>query len=364
MRANLTKQDWETYQKKELATFEPTFARLGLSLDAVQLHTGGERYLMSGKKLVLTGTRGDGKRVVVKASSDPDGRAEIRYEKQARDVLQTLAFASETLLSPSELHFEDIPNGTVLITAFIEQKSVFIDRPTSEQFFLALRALEAQEGFHATTYEHGKHIKGVFPIIQSTDYLKEFDEFASNIHEANKNDAPRIELLKRARAFLSDNTIVIDRYAPYLSHTDLAPHNMRVSDRGIYLLDYASFHFGNKYEGWARFLNYMLVHNPELEELLAKYVRTNRGADEYLSLRLMRVYKTGFLLAYYAKSLSRTTGDLRTLTEARVALWTGVLAALLDDISLPKEVITAYTNTRNTLRSKEETARQREFDIV
>ena len=364
MRANLTKHDWEKYQTHELAAFEEVFTRLGLVLDTIQLHTGGERYLMSGRKLVLTGTQEkDGERVVVKASTDSEGRIEIRHEKEARDLLQTLSFAKDVLLSPKELYFEDTAHHTILVTAFVQQSDVFAARPLREQFFLALRVLEAQEGFHATTYGHEKRIKNVFPILQSRDYLSEFDGFIKNVHaEIHKKEFDT--LLDQARAFLAEHTIVIDRYAPYLSHTDLAPHNMRVSDHGIFLLDYASFHFGNKYEGWARFLNYMLLHNQELEALLTEHVRKNRGPDEYLSLRLMRVYKIGFLLAYYAKALSQTTGNLHTLTAARIAFWTGVLESFLSDIPLSHDIIATYARTRDSLRSEEEIARQREFAIA
>lgn len=364
MRANLSQEEWGAYQEEELTGFAPTFNRLGILLDKKQLHTGGERYLMSGKKLVLTGTREkDGKRIVAKASSDQEGRAEIRYEKEAHDLLQTLAFANDVLLSPEELYFEDGARNTLLVTGFIEQPKVFIARPITEQFFLALRVLEAQEGFHATTYAHEKRVKNVFPVLQSGDYRKGFEKFVKSIRENRSSDAALDTLLEHAKSFLAEHTVVIDRYAPYLAHTDLAPHNMRVSDHGIYLLDYASFHFGNKYEGWARFLNYMLVHNPELEKILSEYVRKNRGEDEYLSLRLMRVYKIGFLLDYYTRALSRTTGDLHTLIEARITLWTSALSAMLEDTPLSAKVVEAYTSARNRLRSAEEVARQKESSL-
>lgn len=365
MRANVTKEEWDRYQEQELARFEPIFIRLGITPDVKQPHVGGERYLMSGKKLVLTGTQSaDGKRVVMKISSDPEGRAEIQYEQNAHDLLQGLAFANDTLLSPEEIFFEDTGHSTILVTAFIEQLSVFFARPLQEQFFLALRALEAQEGFHAATHEHEKLVRHVFPIFRSSKYIGEFGEFAEAIEKNRPNDTQLHALLKQSLAFLYANMDTIDRYAPYLTHTDLAPHNMRVSDHGIFLLDYASFHFGNKYEGWARFLNYMLIHNPELERMLADHVRNNRGTDEYLSLRLMRAYKIGFLLEYYTRSLAHTTGDLCTLTEARIAFWTDALEAVLADTPLAQSVVDAYTQTRNALRTKEETTRQKEFNLV
>ena len=130
------------------------------------------------------------------------------------------------------------------------------------------------------------------------------------------------------------------------------------------MLDCSSVYFGNKYEGWARFLNYMLIHNPELEKLLVAYIRDNRGKDEYLSLRLMRVYKVGELLEYYARSLPKTSDNLHVLTNVRLQFWRRVMEALLRDVPLKKEVVDQYIATRDTLRSFEEKERQREFAIA
>ena len=56
--------------QRELAGARPMLEQLGFILDTTQVHTGGERYLMSGHKLVLTGRRtSDNKRVVIKVSS-------------------------------------------------------------------------------------------------------------------------------------------------------------------------------------------------------------------------------------------------------------------------------------------------------
>ncbi len=370
MRANVTKDiltevAWDAYQAAEHTVFAPRLEKIGIILDSIQPHTSGERYLMSGKKLVLIGTRAaDGARAVVKVSSDQNGRTDIRYEKEAHDLLKTLAFAHETLLVPKEIHYEDTHEGTVLVTAFIEQPNVFFARPLSEQFFLALRALEAQEGFHATTYEHEKDVKRVFPIVRSLDYLETLVHSIEKITSIVPSDTHLREYLKSVKVLFYEHAETIDRYTPYLTHTDMAPHNMRVTNQGIFLLDPAAFHFGNKYESWARFINYMMVHNPELSELLARYVRNNRNEDEYLALRLMRLYKIVFLLEFYAESLSRTNGELHELTKIRIAFWTDALEAVLADKPLAQETVTAYKNIRNRLRSPEETARQKEFNQI
>lgn len=130
------------------------------------------------------------------------------------------------------------------------------------------------------------------------------------------------------------------------------------------MLDCSSVYFSNKYEGWARFLNYMIIHNPDLEKLLVRYIIENRGEKEYLSLRLMRVLKIGELLEYYARSFNKTMGDLHTLTEIRIQFWHKALVSLLDDKPLSGEIRDDYITKRNALRSPEEKERQREFAVV
>ena len=83
---------------------------------------------------------------------------------------------------------------------------------------------------------------------------------------------------------MEEHRTVIERYSGFLTHNDFVPHNLRVSGKEVYLLDYSSMLFGNKYESWARFLNFMIHHNRPLELALANYVRTNRGEEEYLEL--------------------------------------------------------------------------------
>ena len=55
---------------------------------------------------------------------------------------------------------------------------------------------------------------------------------------------------------------------------------------------------------------------------------------------------------------------LRMLTEARIAFWTDALDAILRDAPVARDVVDSYTRIRNALRSKEETARQKEFNVV
>jgi hypothetical protein len=352
----------------EISTISSLLKPIGFSLDKHQPYTSGERYLMSGGKLVLAGVQdASGTKVIIKASNTKDGKHEIESEKKSRDLMRSLSFADKKIMIPEELYYGIRGEYVFLIMRFIPQEKVFVAHTIEEQFFIALSAFEAQESFHATTYEHLKAVKEVFPVLSSIEYLKDFKRLKEAIAHLYPDEALQKILLK-AEDFLVENEVTIDRHANYLTHTDFVPHNFRLAEHTLYMLDcvpnYATIHFGNKYEGWARFINYMMIHNPKLERLLSDYVRTARGEDEYLSLRLMRAYKVAFLLEFYARSLAKTTGDLHALTLARLAYWREALIAILEDRPLSNEVREHYIATRDALRSAEEKERQREFNVV
>ncbi len=126
----------------------------------------------------------------------------------------------------------------------------------------------------------------------------------------------------------------------------------------LYLLDFSSLRFGNKHESWARFLNFMALYNPALENLLITYVEQNRSSEERESLQLMRLFRLGELVAYYANTLEKSSGDLFTLNQARIAFWTDVLIAELHNTRVDATVRTAYTQRRDALRSNSEKVRQ------
>lgn len=349
---------------------------LGFTLDARQPYVSGERFLMAGNKLVLAGTKTDQKsgtitRVIIKTSSNPFGKKEIESEKKARDLMRTLVFANNKILIPEEIYYGKKDEYIFLITRFIPQEKVFVAHTIEEQFFIALSAFESQESFHATTFEHIRAIKDVFPVLHSTEYIREFARLKESIlkNYASEPLANSLrETLEKAETFLKQNSTTIDRHANYLTHTDFVPHNFRLDGHSLFMLDcvpnYSTIHFGNKYEGWARFLNFMMIHSPELDKLLSKYIKDTRGENEYLSLRLMRVYKITFLLDFYARSLTKTTGDLHTLTLTRVEYWQEALRATLEDRPLSKEITDQYKKTRDSLRSEEEKNRQKEFNAV
>lgn len=364
------KQRWEEYRERELAQVRGLLKNLGFELDEAQVHIGGERYLMMGNrdvggggyKLVLNGKRlSDGKRVIIKFSSDPDGIREMESEHRARHLITNLDFAYHVFSAPQEILYSRTSAYAISIVECIEQEHTFLGRPIEEQFALALRAFKTQEGVHATTYAHAKKIRSALGLLNAGEYLRMFSAFKDTATTHAPNNSELGKALSKAQELLKQNKETVEQYCGFLTHADFVPHNLRVADNQIYLLDYASIHFGNKHESWARFLNFMMLHNPPIEQALIQYVRDNRAPEEYLSLRLMRVYKLGFLLQFYASVLNKTSGSTHTLAQERISFWTKALESILDDTPLPEKVISDYQKVRDSLRSEEEKHRQKEL---
>lgn len=360
------KEKWDAYKEAELAALRPVLARHRLTLEEEQPHIAGERYLMqavtteSGRKLILLARTEDQMRVVIKATRDAGGARELRRERSSRSLIRKIRFAYEVFHTPEETAFFSEDGFTVSIQRFIDQASPFLDRPLKEQFALALSAFKAQEGAHATTYAHLRDIQKRFETMDSADYLMSFAEFTLRT-SAELGNADLKTLLLEAGAFLEEGRGTIEQYTGFLTHTDFVPHNFRVVGSDIYLLDHSSIRFGNKHEGWARFLNFMALHNPELEQALTDYVRLNRSPEELHSLTLMRVYRLGEIIWYYTRTLSKSTGDLQTLNRARISFWARMLDAVLNGERLRDEELLAYRALRDRLRSEDEKRRQRDL---
>ncbi len=350
MHAKDPKQTWEEYRAEELAAIAPLLERLGFTLDERQKHLGGERYLMravtttSGQKLILTGRRAsDGMRVVIKATRDTAGAAELQHERVCRRILQEINFAYDTFHSPEEILFTVQDGFTISVQAFVEQERPFLERPLKEQFAFALRAFKAQESAHASTYNHLRLVQKTFDTKDAAGYLRMFTSFGASAE---------------AGQFLETHKETIEQYCGFLTHTDFVPHNFRIAGDTMYLLDHSSLRFGNKYEGWARFLNFMALYNPALEAALVQYVADNRTPEESLSLRLMRVYRLGEIIWYYKNTLLKSSGNLLQLNQARVDFWSQVLDSQLSARLLADEVRASYIKTRDALRSDDEKERQ------
>jgi len=359
-------QSWKTYCQNELALLEPVITMLGFTLEEHQPHLGGERHLMqaitttSGRKLILLGKEVvSGKRVVVKATRNVDGMREISHERTCRTALKNIAFAYQVFFSPDELFFGKHGGFLISIQTFIEHDQPFLERPVSEAFALALRAFKAQESAHATTYAHERMVQKTFGSIDAEGYLASYRSFMENIRSRIPERSDIHTLLIQGESALMKDRAIIEQYCGFLTHTDFVPHNIRIAGDTIYLLDHASIRFGNKYEGWARFLNFMTLYWRELEDALLFYVRNNRTPEEYRSLELMRIFRLGEIIWYYTKLLEQTSGNLRELTETRITFWGQVLEATLAGTLIPESIVHEYQKKRNRLRSPEEQERQK-----
>lgn len=356
-----SKEKWDDYVAQEIERVYPFLQKMGYTLYDEQVHVRGERYLMGNKKLVLNAEHKDKGRVIIKVSSHAKGKEELIQEKKRRDFLRSVKFAYKDFSLPEELFFETKNGSLISITTYISQDQHIIDRGLEEQFFIALKSLETQEGVHATAYSHTQTIKNIFGVLTPESYIKKFKGYKTNSLHKNPQNKHLATIFNDAEKFLIQGKPTLECYSGFLTHSDFVPHNVRIKGHDIYLLDHTSIWFGNKYEGWARFVNFMVHHNPDLEEALCSYVKLNRGEDEYLSLRLMRIYKLGFLLNYYSDTLEKTEGDMHKLMRTRLTFWTEVMKAVLDDKQISKNVLAKFLEEEDMLRSDEERARRKEI---
>lgn len=356
---NISIEKWNNYKKNELNKISSVLHDLGFSLHTQQVHISGERHLMSGYKLVLIGKNNkDDKKVVIKISSKENGKKEIAHDHKARVSIRKIDFAYKAFHLPEEVLFTEYDGFTISITEYIEEPRSFFEHSSIEQFFLMLRAFETQEGAQITTFSHRQIVSKTFGILTADDYTKNSLDFCKSIKYILK-DATEYDTFESSLKFIEENKSTIEQYCDFLTHSDFVPHNLRIVGSDIFLLDHTSIHFGNKYESWARFMNYMVIYNPTLEIYLKKYIVNNRGYDEYLSLRLMRVYKLMFLINYYATSLANTENDLQILTKKRISFWILILKNILEDKEHDSTLVEDYKNNRDALRSKDEIKRQK-----
>jgi len=358
-------QIWNTYVAETIQALAPILKKGGYILDNEQPHVVGERFLMqavtttSGKKLILLGTRiADRKRVVIKVSNEKAGISELKEERKVRHALKAIRFAYRTFNSPKELFWGKKKGYAMFIQEFLPNSPTFLERPVKEQFDLALSAFKGQEGAHATTYAHQRFARRYFNEKKAGDYITSFEGFVQYA-EQNRIAEDLFKLLQVTLMYLKENKTDIERYQGFLTHTDFVPHNFRVIDDSIYLLDHSSIRFGNKHEGWARFLNFMTLYNPDLEEGFALYMRENRSLEERHSLKLMRLYRLGEIIYYYITAEERSSGDLKMLNHERIYFWGCVLKRILHDEKLRTNEREAYIKKRDALRSPEEKMRQK-----
>lgn len=336
-------------------------AQHGYTLHETQPHIMGERSVMSPKKYVLLGTDGSsGIPVVIKASSQAEERKAMRQEREQRTRLNRLPFAYSVFAVPRDIGWHESRGWSMAVTEFIEQSSSFLERPYEEQLHLLLTGLELQEQVRAATKEHVALIHGTFRFFTSVDYLRRSSQSIERILESEsaKHDE-WANVLQDAQSLIRHQQPLIEYYGGFLTHRDFVPHNFRVRNGFIYLLDHADLVFGNKYEGWARLCNFLLLYDRSLERSLLAFIQTQRGNEEYDVLHVMRTIRYLELIEYYVNRQKTPNSSSAQLDAARVLFWRDALTHHLERIDLPEERIDAYRHLRDTLRTDEEQKRQK-----
>ena len=344
----------------ELSAITKILTALGFTLADAQPHISGERFLMQaittigGQKYILDGYTSTGTRVIIKATRHLAGKAEIEHERTCRQKINNLAFAYDVFAVPEEILHTTKDGYLISVQAYIPQSLPFLERPLTEQFDFALSAFVAQEHSRATTGGHVRQIERTFGIATTETYRTLVRNFLSE-HAGDPIARTLIESVGKA---LDTNQDRITQYGHFLTHTDFVPHNFRIHENKLYLLDFSAIRFGNKHESWARFLNFMTLHNPALEAAFLTYFSDNRSPEERESLHLMRLFRLAEIMTYYRKTLPRSEGNLKTLNESRIIFWGEVLAAELKHERISDTVRASYQATRDSLRSDEEKQRQ------
>ena len=348
--------------KKQVKKTSALLEKLGFVVAEKQLHIFGEREVLSQEKLVLEAFDAQNKKVMVKCSNTKAGIREIKKEKKIRDSLTTVSYSNDSIALPREVFYGSKNGYLFFITEFIPQDKIFVEHSLKEQFFMAMTLFERQESFHATTSEHLRSVQRTCSIFKKDTYIQNILFFYKKL-QTYKNITVQNEL-KRGFDFFIKNADIIDTYCGYLIHEDIVPHNFRIKNNQLYILDYSSLQYAHKYESWARFLNYMVIHNPSLEQMIKKYLRTKRSEREYRSLQVMRIYKLFQLLFFYNNLLAKVDGNLLKLTKIRIAFWAGLIKHVIADTDMPKGVLRDYKAKRDRLRTSGEKERQREFAIA
>lgn len=394
----MQKTSWQEYVDSELLFFKRIFESLGFEIYSEQPHIKGERDLaitglglqlyenkreekvVKAKKLILLGkyTLSDspyfGTKIVIKCTTDNAGKMEILEERKARENLKKIDFAYHEFMDPDEIYFESNEQYTIRVTQFIEEEVKFTERDTKTQFDLVYRAFVQQEGVHAVTSKHNKQIKKLFKTFDLDMYLKVLSEckkvlvnfLDENIKDSNSRNEEK-NLLNNCESDFTKARDRISQYCGFLTHTDFVPHNFRIKKEGeinkIYLLDHSAIIIGNKHDGWARFLNFAILHLPILEKWFVEYFKTNRSREENESLRLMRIYRLFELASLHAliyKNAQMVGNlELKKLSEKRVFFWLHVLKNLYENTEVSKDTIEEYKDTRDSLRSNSEKERQK-----
>lgn len=356
-------KDIENSIQKNVRAVGQILNTLGFSLESYQPHITGERKIKSLTKLVLIGRSPKGLKVVIKTSQIASAKKEISLERKIGQELEKLSQTVPQILLPKEIYFGQKSGFTFFITEYIDQPKIFVAHNLKEQFTMIKKAVESQEmisqqGFHQITGN-----SSICPIFTEKEYRNELHRQIAFI---NKNyQSPKLsQTLATAKKTFQEKILLVAKYCGYLIHEDFCPHNFRINNGRLHFLDYTAANFGNKYVTWARLLNYMALHNPRLEKMILHDLKKNRSAEDLECLRILRIYKTIFLIMYYVKISQKTSGNLLKLAKVRINFWHDFLQKLLINKTLDQRVLENYIRQRDKLRSKEEKERQKEFAIA
>lgn len=336
---------------------------MGFRLEDYQPHVTGERKIKSLTKLVLLGQDKRGRRVIVKTSDKSGEKRKIEQEKKIRQELEKISAVSKNILIPRQIFYGRRNGFLLLITEFIDQPKIFVAHNLKEQFEMIRRAIEGHELINLKEFRKTVGKRHTCPIFTEKKYLRELNKQINFINK-NYKDAKLRQTLMTAKKVFATNTSLTAKYSGYLVHDDFCPHNFRVNNGKIYLLDYNAANLGNKYITWARLLNYMVLHNSKLERQILGHFKKNLTPEGLECLRVFRIYKTVFLIMYYVKTSKKTSGNLLKLTKVRINFWHNFLKKLIENKSLAKKELGEYIKQRDSLRSGEEKKRQKEFAVA
>lgn len=334
----------------------------GFKLESYQPHIMGERKIKSLSKIVLIGRKlKDNSRVVIKTSDQKEDKKKINQERKIRQELENISSITKGLYIPKEIFYGQKGKFTFFITEFINQDKILVAHGLNDQFAMIKHAIEGQESLDLASF---RKIKGkTCPVITQNNYLGELIKHINFINNSYR-DSELSNTLTATRKIFKNNMVLIAKHCGYLVHDDFCPHNFRINSGKLYFIDYTAAKFGNKYETWARLLNYMTLHNPALDKKITSYLKDNRSFEDVESLRLFRIYKTVFLIMYYIKTLNKTSGNLLKLTRIRINFWHNFLKKLLENKSISKADLNRYRDQRDSLRSGDEKKRQKEFAVA
>lgn len=354
------KNNWQEFVQQEIDYFTPILNDLGFTIDDDQPHTKGERGSFRAKKIILLGShKSNNKQVVIKCARYEEGINELLEEKQARENIKKIDFAYHEFLEPDETYFNSNKNYTIQITEFIREEVRFTERDPKQQFDIIYRSFVVQEGIHAVTRKHNKQILEYFKVYNFEDYRKQVFICKEKVTDFLGSG---LDLLENTEREILQNKYRINQYCGFLTHTEFVPHNFRVRDNQVYLLDHSAIIIGNKHDGWARFLNWAVLHAPIIEKWFEEYFKINRSLEEQESLRLMRLVRLFELAAHHSKIYFASAKDknleLKELSQKRVYFWLEVMKAVFENREVDRQIVEDYKNDRDSLRTQSEKERQ------